>query len=189
LKTTNGKLKKTPQARSLDMGCGSRKRHGCIGIDNNRRSDADVIHDLNSFPYPFKKSSFDEIFADNVIEHLSDVIATLEEIHRISASGALVKITVPYFRSRWAFIDPTHLHYFTVDSFAYFDAENPISERYKYSDARFSVEKIIFNEQIPCRPIRRFVKLIANKWPRRYEHYLSHLYPLDDITYYLRALK
>jgi len=29
---------------------------------------------------------------------------------------------------------------------------------------------------------------IANRWPRRYEYYLSHLFPLDDITYYLRRL-
>ena len=52
----------------LDLGCGNKKRPGAIGIDVNPRCDADVIHDLNAFPYPFAESAFDEIYADNVIE-------------------------------------------------------------------------------------------------------------------------
>ena len=51
----------------LDFGCGNRKRPGSIGIDVNPRTDADVVHDLNVFPYPFADSSFDEVYADNVI--------------------------------------------------------------------------------------------------------------------------
>jgi hypothetical protein len=42
----------------LDLGCGIRKRPGTIGLDINPRSDADVIHDLTLFPYPFDDSSF-----------------------------------------------------------------------------------------------------------------------------------
>ena len=35
---------------------------------------------------------------------------------------------VPYFRSVWAHIDPTHKHFFTVQSFIYFDSENKLSD-------------------------------------------------------------
>ncbi len=175
--------------RVLDLGCGNKKRAGAIGIDFNSRTAADVIHNLNVFPYPFPDSSFDEIYIDNVLEHLDDVFRVMEEVHRISASGALVKVIVPYFRSVYAFIDPTHKHFFTVDSFAYFDPVHPICQRYDYTLTRFSVEKIIFNETLSGRVTMKFMRYIANKWPRRYEFYLGHLYPLDDITYYLRVIK
>src|SRR3989338_7697782 len=99
----------------LDLGCGNKKRDGAIGIDFNSRTAADVIHDLNTFPYPLEDSSFEEIYLDNTLEHLDNVIRVMEEVHRISAPNALVKVIVPYFRSPWAFIDPTHKHFFTVN--------------------------------------------------------------------------
>lgn len=170
----------------LDLGCGNKKRPGAIGIDINPDTDADVVHDLDVFPYPFEDSHFDEVYADNVLEHLSDVIGTMEELHRICKPGALVKVIVPYFRSRWAFIDPTHRHFFTVDSMSYFDPEHVHSRLYNYSKARFRTEGIVFNETIQA---RRLLARFANRWPLRYEVRLSHLMPLDDLTFYLRVVK
>lgn len=173
----------------LDLGCGTRKRPGAIGLDINPRSAADVVHDLNALPYPFPDAEFEEIYLDNVIEHLEDVIKVVEELHRLSKPGALVKVVVPYFRARWACIDPTHRHFFTVDSFSYFDPTHPHCRVYDYSLARFTVERVVFNETIRRGWVTAFIKAMANKWPWRYEKYLSHLYPLDDLTFYLRALK
>lgn len=173
----------------LDLGCGTRKRLGAIGLDINPLSNADVIHDLASFPYPFADNSFDEVYVDNVLEHLDNVILTMEELHRISCDGAMVKIIVPYFRSRWAFIDPTHRRYFTADSFAYFDPNSAISHIYPYSPVRYIPEKVIFNENIHTGKGKGVVKWIANRWPSRYERFLGHLCPLDDLTFYLRVVK
>ena len=172
----------------LDLGCGNRKREGAVGIDFNSRTEADVIHDLNVFPYPLDDSSFDEIYLDNTLEHLIDVIRVMEEVHRICRPGGLVKVIVPYFRSIWACIDPTHRHFFTVDSFAYFDPDHPDCLRYAYSMARFKVEKVIFNESLKNRWTKQLVANFANRWPNRYEYHLSHLYPLDDISFYLRRI-
>jgi hypothetical protein len=113
----------------------------------------------------------------------------MEELYRICKDGALVKIIVPYFRSRWAFIDPTHRHFFTADSFSYFDPANPISQIYPYSSARFSQQKLIFNENIHTGQPKSTIKWIANRWPGRYERYLGHLVPLDDLSFYLRVVK
>lgn len=175
--------------RILDLGCGNRKRPGAIGIDHNPNTQADIVHSLEKFPYPFKDSEFDEIYADNVIEHLDDVVRTVEELHRISKPGGLVKVIVPYFRSMWAAIDPTHRHAFTVDSFSYFDERHPNSKLYNYSKARFKIERIVFNEQVPAWLPKRTLVKIANIWPHRYEIYLSHLVPLDGLSYYLRTEK
>lgn len=173
----------------LDLGCGNRKRAGAVGIDINPETAADIVHNLNETPYPFKDSEFDEIYADNVIEHLDDVLKVMEELHRISRSGGMIKVIVPYFRAKWAFIDPTHRHFFTVDSFSYFDPEHIHNKLFNYSKARFKVERIVFNETIKRRLLIEGLKKLANKWPGRYETYLSHLVPLDDISFYLRTLK
>ncbi len=170
----------------LDLGCGKKKRDGAIGVDYSDRHGADFIHDLNLFPYPFESDTVDEVYLDNILEHLDDPMRVMKEVHRISKRGGLVKVIVPYFRSMWAFIDPTHKHFFTVDSFAYYDPRHVICQRYDYTDTRFFVERIVFNETIHARWLtRQMVVKLANKWPNRYESYLSHLYPLDDITYYL----
>lgn len=172
----------------LDLGCGNKKRSGAIGVDFNSRTAADVIHNLNSFPYPFEDSSFDEIYLDNSLEHLDNVIRIMEELYRICKPGGLVKIIVPYFRSHYAYIDPTHKHFFTINSFAHFDPDNIICTRYNYSLARFKPEKIIFNETLINRWMTKLILYFANRWPSRYERYLSHFYPMDDISFYLRKL-
>jgi hypothetical protein len=63
------------------LGCGNKKREGAVGIDFNSRSTAEVIHDLNIFPYPLDDGSFDEIYFDNTLEHLDDVIRVMEEVY------------------------------------------------------------------------------------------------------------
>ncbi len=181
---SKGKIEK--KSRILDLGCGKKKREDSIGVDFSDRHAADVIHDLNVFPYPFNDEEFDEVYLDNVLEHLDDPIRVMEEVNRICSKGATVKIIVPYFRSVWAFIDPTHKNFFTVDSFSYFDPRHPICQRYDYTLAKFYVEDIIFNETLPNRFFKKILIFIANKYPNKYEYYLSHLFPLDDITYYLK---
>jgi SAM-dependent methyltransferase len=173
----------------LDLGCGTRKRPGAVGVDNNPEAAPDVLHDLETFPYPFEDSSFDEILLDNVLEHLGDVIRTMEEIHRIGRSGARVEIYVPYFRSQWAAVDPTHRHQFTVDSFAYFDPAHPFFEQYRYSQARFRVDHVAFNERFPATGLRARVTAWANRRPQTYEARLSSLLPLDELTFRLTVLK
>jgi SAM-dependent methyltransferase len=173
----------------LDLGCGTNKRAGAVGVDNNPAAAPDVVHDLEVFPYPFDDSSFDEIRLDNVLEHLDDVVRTMEEIHRIGRPNALVEIYVPYFRSRWAAVDPTHRHQFTVDSFSYFDPAHPFFSEYRYSRARFRIEAVIFNERFSEHGLSGRIGRWANRHPQAYEARLSQLFALDELTFRLRVLK
>jgi 2-polyprenyl-3-methyl-5-hydroxy-6-metoxy-1,4-benzoquinol methylase len=66
----------------LNLGCGNSPMQGAVNLDR---------------------------MAD-VIEHLPDTVATMEEISRVCAPGALVHITTPHFSCANAFTDPTHLH-------------------------------------------------------------------------------
>lgn len=172
----------------IDLGCGNSKRAGTIGVDFNERTSADIIHDLNLFPYPFDDCSIDKIYIDNTLEHLDRPLEVMEELHRIVKVGGAVKVIVPYFRSAAAFIDPTHKHFFTVESFSYYDPNHIVCQRYDYTLARFKVEKIVFHEGLQSGLIKRFVAFLANKWPLKYENYLSQIIPLDEVTFYLRRI-
>jgi len=173
----------------LDLGCGKRKREGTVGIDISADTDADVIHDLNVFPYPFSDDEFEYIYADNVIEHLDNVIKVLEELHRITKNGATVKVIVPFFRSVYAFIDPTHKNFFAYKSFDYFDPDNDFNRLYKYSRCTFKVKKVIYDEDMPHGFFGKLLKWAANKKPWFYERKMAAIFPLNTLTYYLETIK
>ncbi len=79
----------------LDVGCGINKFPGAIGLDSNPFTKADVIANLDQFPFPFRDGSFGEIRAIHVIEHVSDVIRTMEEFHRLLEPGGRALIVTP----------------------------------------------------------------------------------------------
>lgn len=167
----------------LDLRCGNNKRLGAIGVDFSDRHDTDVIHDLNIFPYPLLDAKFDEVFLDNVLEHLDQPIMVMEEVYRLCKRNGRVTVIAPYFRSVWAFIDPNHLHFFTVESFAYDNPCHPICNRYEYTQTRFFVDKITFKLGSDNRFFKRPIIRLANCFPNKYEYYFSHLFPFDDMTY------
>jgi len=72
--------------RVLDVGCGVNKFPGAVGIDRNPRTKADVIVELDRFPYPFRDGVFDEVRAIHVIEHVSDVCDPTHKWHLNSYS-------------------------------------------------------------------------------------------------------
>lgn len=175
--------------KTLDLGCGKKKRIGTIGVDISDDTDADIIHDLNTFPYPFADNEFDYVYIDNVLEHLDNVVKVLEELHRITKDGATLKIIVPFFRNVLAYIDPTHKHFFTYRSLDYFDPNRKFHVLYKYSKICFCVNKIIFDEEIEHSLIGKITTWIANKNPIFYETRISSFVPLNTLTYYLTTLK
>ena len=83
----------------LDVGCGVNKTSGSIGLDNNPRTGADVIHDLGQIPYPFTDNEFDLVVSNHVIEHIPDVMAFVSELHRITKNGGTIKILTPHYTS------------------------------------------------------------------------------------------
>ena len=110
--------------RILDVGCGIRKFPGAIGIDYNSASAADVICDLDSFPYPFADRVFDGLRAIHVIEHVTDVVRTMEEFHRLVRPGGVIRIETPHYTDYSSFCDPTHKHHLNSFSFRYFGEDH-----------------------------------------------------------------
>jgi len=174
----------------LDIGCGFRKRPEAIGIDRITGSDADVMVDLDHLPYPFRDNCMDKIFCLAVMEHLHDVIGVMEEIWRIGKPGADVYIRTPTMSSVNLPTDPTHLRGFVSRSFDYFVEGEDLSS-YGYSHARFEKVSVIYDEE--SRKARkfydRFMADLATKKPLMYESRLAYVFPLTDISFYLKVLK
>src|SRR5437764_5330029 len=110
--------------RTLDVGCGINKYPGAIGIDRNRATKADVLCDLDRIPYPFADNSFDQLRAIHVIEHVSDVIRSMEEFHRLVRPGGRIRIETPHYTDFSSFCDPTHRWHLNTFSFRYFGENN-----------------------------------------------------------------
>lgn len=108
----------------LDVGCGLRKYPGAIGVDRNRASRADVLADLDRFPYPFRDNAFDEVRAVHVIEHVADVVRSIEEFHRLLKPGGRLYVVTPHYSDFSSFCDPTHRWHLTSFSFRYFGPDH-----------------------------------------------------------------
>src|SRR5437660_11737170 len=90
-----GQRRKT--RKLLDIGCGRNKIPGAVGIDKGPLPGVAVIHDLNSYPYPFDDDSFDEIYAIRVIEQLDSLVSAMEEIHPSAKPDGKVIIVTPRY--------------------------------------------------------------------------------------------
>jgi len=183
-------LKNEMISTKLDIGCGSSKKEGFTGVDILKFPGVDIVHDLNHFPYPFKDNEIDEVWMDQVLEHLDEPMKVVEELFRICKNESTITISVPYFRSYCATIDPTHKNFFGIFWFSYFDPNHVHCKRYQYSKARFLQKNIEFDRGIQKKGfIYKLLVRFAHKFPVFYEVRLSHLFPLDGITFNLKVLK
>lgn len=165
---------------ALNLGSGDDYRPEAINVDFFSKK-ADLRADLNSRPWPFESDSFSTIFCENIIEHLDDVIATMEEIHRVARDGALIHIRVPHFRSACLYEDLTHKHGFSWKSFDLFTQPRTFGE---YSKKRFSIEHREYTSYL----IPPLYKLLS-KIPTVTENLLSKYIPMASIRFTLRVVK
>jgi len=119
----------------LDIGCGTNKVPGAIGMDNNPRTSADVIHDLDDLPYPFDDDEFDEVIGRHVIEHVRDPMAVMCELHRITRNGGIVKLIAPHWTNPDFATDLTHRNHLNSYSFRNLTDERAVFPF--YTDVRF----------------------------------------------------
>jgi SAM-dependent methyltransferase len=177
----------------LDLGCGARKTEGAFGVDGVRLPGVDLVHDLESRPYPLPDDCADEVVLHHVLEHFANPLRLMEEVWRVTRDGGRVRIRSPHYSGPYAWIDPTHRRTFSLRSFDYF-GENDYSY---YTHARFHVArarlKYFMEEELWPRPHRlwgRLVQRLLDRHPTFGERFLCYLVGgIEELQVTLVAIK
>jgi len=179
-------------ARVLNLGCGSVKQDfpeaaraaQIVGVDLSPRSQADLIHDLNRFPYPLESDAFDLVIMQDILEHLVDVPGVLREVYRVARDGAIVRIRTPHYSSYYAYNDPTHVRSFGVFALDGFDVARP---HLAYADPLFRIRR----REILFPRVWRMtgVAALANRFPARWEQLFAFVFRAENLVFELEVVK
>jgi SAM-dependent methyltransferase len=171
----------------LDVGCGTRKAEpGAIGIDVHPQSVADILWDLDEFPWPLDSNTFDRVHMSHIIEHVRDVMRTMAEIHRVARGGADVFIVTPHFSSHNSYTDPTHVRHLAARSLQYITGENFAT--FGGSMVSFGIENVelTFGNNFVLDGAGKFLARRNLEW---YERHAAWVFPAQDIRCHLRVKK
>ncbi len=147
-----------------------------------------MLCNLDHFPYPFRDDSFDQLRAIHVVEHVADVIRTMEEFHRLVRPGGSVHIVTPHYTDFSSFCDPTHRWHLNSFSFRYF---GPDSGGYGYySGVRFEET----STRVKLLRLWKWLgfEFLVNRFPgfrRSWEYYLCYIVRGKVIEWDLKVLK
>lgn len=182
----------------LDVGCGPSKLEGATGIDMFDLPGVDVVYNLESFPWPFQDSQFDHIVCRHSINHLSDLVAVMAELHRICKPGGMIEIIAPHYASDNFNTDPTHRTALGIRSMNYFCDNVAFKYRY-YSKSRFELvrsnisfrdNRTDFRKSVPFNPFRWVgIEQLVNAIPRIYERFFVYWLPPSELYFKLRVVK
>lgn len=147
----------------LNLGCGKDIREDWINIDIQDFG-GNVVHDLETFPYPIKSNSIEEIEMKNSFEHITKQVELLEECYRVCKDHAIIQIYSPHFASISTYQDPTHKRGISWNYFTFFNRKD---SPYNYTNNNcdfVTASKLI---EMP-KPLKWF-EWFANKYPGFYE--------------------
>lgn len=123
----------------LLIGCGNNRRKklaednwewsALTTMDHDPNCGADILHDLESLPWPIDDCSFDEVHAYCVLEHLGrqgdyrSFFALFGEIWRVLKPGGMLVAVCPSRLSKWAWGDPSHTRLIQPESLVFLSQE------------------------------------------------------------------
>ena len=172
------------QRTCLNVGSGRRYDPEAVNLDLTKDTNPDVVHNLEVFPWPFPEDRFQSVQMRDVIEHLSDTLKTIEELHRICTPGGIIHIVVPHYSSNGAFTDPTHRSFFSALTFDYFTEDHPQNF---YTKCRFKRRSL----QLVFRPtlLNKIIWRLANRYLQAYENAWAWRFPAWFISVELEVVK
>lgn len=123
---------KGEQLKKVELACGQVKKEGWLGVDAVPTAQADIVHNLLEFPWPFEDNSIFEYNCEHFVEHIPIQLADgsfglmrfMEEVWRTLMVGGTIRIVAPYYTSMRAWQDPTHTRAITDVTFLYFNKKH-----------------------------------------------------------------
>ena len=100
-------------------------REGFYSIDNRAGNGADLVHDLECFPYPLPNSAAVQIFMGHAVNRISParfgLIRLMNELWRLLVPNGELLIVSYYGCNQRYTADPCACNPLTEQTFAYFD--------------------------------------------------------------------
>lgn len=100
----------------IDLGCGSLKKEGLIGVDFIKAPNVDFFLDIEKESLPFDTGSVDYVFSSHFLEHIDNHQFVFKEISRVCKDGAKIELWLPYLWSNAGFVFG-HKFYFSEEIF------------------------------------------------------------------------
>lgn len=134
--------------KTLVVGCGLRPKPGCVNLDAVALPGVDVVFDLNRIgriikltgspmdwdlrptALPFDNDEFDRVEAEDVLEHVEDPVAVVQELGRVLRIGGTLWVRGPDAEAVWD--DITHKRAFSERTFDGFCAGTYDEKHYGY---------------------------------------------------------
>ncbi len=158
----------------LNLGCGTDIREGWINADIAPLEGVDFIIDIENENLPLDDEVIDFVLLSHLLEHISNLKHVINEVFRVVKKGGRIYIIVPAFSSNGAFQDPTHVRFFTEETFQYISGD--VFDYYFGSGKRAEIVSLRKKRTDYYRQLFRFlspfIRLIG---VRRFDNYVDHL--------------
>jgi hypothetical protein len=116
---------------TLNLGSGKDWREDCLNADIQASKNPDWVLDITKVPWSetirtrlgeleIKPRMFQTILANDVLEHIPDLVAAMTNCKELLQVGGQMHIHVPYDLSFGAWQDPTHVRAFNEKSWLYY---------------------------------------------------------------------
>lgn len=114
--------KDSPEGLRLNLGCGSKRVPGYVGVDIGEGSAVDVRMDVMDYLRSLAPHSVQQIYSAHFLEHVEarDLRPMLLEFDRVLRPGGGIQVIVPHYSNPYFYSDPTHRMFFGVHTFSYF---------------------------------------------------------------------
>ncbi len=128
--------------KKIDLGCGSNKKEGFLGIDYQKFDTVDIVLDATREKLPFEDHSVGYIHSAHFFEHIKVPNFVWSEISRVAADGATLEIWTPYAYSDGAFCYG-HEIFFTEEQWQHICVKFP-NFYIPIINARWLLKKIVY---------------------------------------------
>jgi SAM-dependent methyltransferase len=182
----------------LNLGSGKQVRPGFYNVDLLPLPGVDIVADLNEPLNVLPDNCVDEIYSHHALEHVTQLLPLLAEIHRVARPEARIELVVPHFSNPHGFSDPTHVRFFGLYTLFYFcdEADQPARKVPNfYLPQRFQMESVTFTllkRSLLDRLIHFAMQKLINRsyalldW---YERRWCRLFPVSSVRYVLHPKK
>lgn len=152
-------LKRLKMVR-YNLGCGYDKKKGFVNIDSDARVNPDIVIDLSLKNWSRQLKKSDYIQSYHLLEHLPNTQWFLSNCKYLLKEGGILKIKVPCCFNTNGFEDPTHIKYFTPETFNHYS----INKKHTHYNTKKDCNLYLLNN-----------RLIFESNLDKFKHYLVRL--------------